>query len=56
VAALAERNRRLINYKRLSGYLAWDKDFPITASMKIKRLELAEQIRQAIGREAMVSL
>jgi long-chain acyl-CoA synthetase len=56
VAALAERNRRLLNYKRLSGYLVWEREFPLTASMKIKRVELAEQIRQTLGREAVVPL
>ncbi len=53
---LAERNRRLLNYKRISGYLVWERDFPLTASLKIKRGELAEQIRQAVGREAVVPL
>ena len=56
VANLAERNRRLLNYKRLSGYLIWEPDFPLTASMKIKRAELAEQIRQQCDRSAVVSL
>jgi long-chain acyl-CoA synthetase len=53
---VAERNRRLLNYKRVSGYLAWDRDFPLTASLKIKRVELAEQIRQERGRSAVVPL
>jgi long-chain acyl-CoA synthetase len=56
VANVAERNRRLVNYKRISGYLIWDRDFPITASMKIKRVELAEQIRQTLERSAAVAL
>jgi long-chain acyl-CoA synthetase len=56
VANIAERNRRLLNYKRISGYLVWDRDFPITASMKIKRVELAEQIRQTLERSAVVPL
>jgi long-chain acyl-CoA synthetase len=56
VANMAERNRRLVNYKRISGYLIWDRDFPITASMKIKRVELAEQIRQTLERSAAVAL
>ncbi|HEY4878242.1 MAG TPA: AMP-binding protein [Candidatus Acidoferrales bacterium] len=56
VASIAERNRRLLNYKRISGYLAWDRDFPITASMKIKRVELAEQIRRGLERSALVAL
>jgi long-chain acyl-CoA synthetase len=55
-AALADRNKRLLNYKRISGYLVWERDFPLTASMKVKRLELAEQIRQTTGREAVVQL
>ena len=55
-ASLAERNRRLLNYKRVSGFLIWDFDFPRTASLKIKRAELAEQIRQAVSREAVVPL
>ena len=56
VANIAERNRRLLNYKRISGYLAWDRDFPVTASMKIKRLELAEQVRQHFDRSVVVPL
>jgi long-chain acyl-CoA synthetase len=56
VAEIAERNRRLLNYKRISGYLVWDRDFPLTASLKIKRGELAEQIREALDRSAMVVL
>jgi long-chain acyl-CoA synthetase len=56
VAEVAYRNRRLLNYKRISGYLAWDRDFPLTASLKIKRGELAEQIRGALDRSAMVVL
>jgi long-chain acyl-CoA synthetase len=56
VANLAERNRRLLNYKRISGYLIWERDFPLTASMKIKRAELAEQIRQQCDRSAVVPL
>jgi long-chain acyl-CoA synthetase len=53
---LAARNRRLPDFKRLGGYLVWDKDFPRTASMKIKRNELAEQIRGATQRSAVKEL
>jgi long-chain acyl-CoA synthetase len=56
VKDVAERNRRLLNYKRISGYLPWDRDFPLTASLKIKRAELAEQIRQYRDRNAVVPL
>jgi long-chain acyl-CoA synthetase len=55
-ANIAERNRRLVNYKRISGYLVWEHDFPRTASLKIKRGELAEHIRQNAGRDAVVAL
>jgi long-chain acyl-CoA synthetase len=53
---IAERNRRLLNYKRISGYLLWEGDFPRTASMKIKRGELAEEIRRNLDRSAVVPL
>jgi len=53
---LAARNRRLPDFKRVGGYLLWDKDFPRTASMKIKRSELAEQIRGATGRSSVKEL
>ncbi|HEX4077219.1 MAG TPA: class I adenylate-forming enzyme family protein, partial [Candidatus Acidoferrales bacterium] len=56
VAAIGERNRRLVNYKRVSGYLIWDADFPRTASLKVKRFELAEQIRKGANRDSMVPL
>ena len=56
VAEITGRNRRLMNYKRISGYLAWDHDFPLTASLKIKRGELAEQVRRSLDRSAVVAL
>ena len=56
VANVADRNRRLLNYKRITGYLSWDRDFPLTASLKIKRGELAEQIRASVERSAVVPL
>ncbi len=55
-AQLAARNQKLINYKRVSGYLVYDNDFPRTASLKIKRLALAEGIRQAQARDKVVPL
>jgi long-chain acyl-CoA synthetase len=42
---LAARNRSLPDFKRLGGYVLWSEDFPRTASLKIKRAELAQQIR-----------
>ena len=48
------RNRRLADFKRVGGYLLWEKDFPRTASLKIKRGELADNIRNVRAREAVV--
>jgi len=56
ITDVAGRNRRLPDFKRIGGYLIWDKDFPRTASMKIKRNELAEQIRQATSRSSVKEL
>jgi len=53
---IAGRNRRLPDFRRVSGYLIWEKDFPRTASMKIKRQVLAEDIGKSVGQEAMVGL
>ena len=49
-------NRSLPDFKRVAGYLLCDRDFPRTASMKIKRTVLAEEIGKAFGRAAMVEL
>lgn len=43
-ADIAHRNSRLINYKRVHGVVLWHEDFPLTASMKIKRNELAQRL------------
>jgi long-chain acyl-CoA synthetase len=56
IAEIVERNRRLANYKRISGYLLWEADFPLSASRKLKRAELAEQIRKAVNRDAVLPL
>ncbi|HKH99062.1 MAG TPA: AMP-binding protein [Candidatus Sulfotelmatobacter sp.] len=53
---ISVRNRRLPDFKRASGYLIWEKDFPRTASMKIKRQALAEEIGKSVAREAIVGL
>src|ERR1700684_3509930 len=53
---IVSRNRRLPDFKRVGGYLVYGKDFPRTASMKIKRNELAEDIRKVLGRAAVVDL
>lgn len=55
-AELSDCNRQLLNYKRVHGYLVWDSDFPRTASMKVKRGELAEQIRASKHRGSVLPL
>jgi long-chain acyl-CoA synthetase len=50
------RNRRLPDFKRVGGYLLWQRDFPRTASMKIKRDDLAKEIRESIERSAVKEL
>ncbi len=54
ITELARRNQRLPDFKRLSGYVVWDGDFPRTASMKIKRGILAEAIRAKVERTRAV--
>jgi long-chain acyl-CoA synthetase len=54
VQELGRRNQRLADYKRISGYVAWDEDFPRTASMKIKRPVLADAIRAKVERARAV--
>ncbi len=41
---IIQRNNRLLNYKRIHGLVLHDQDFPRTASLKIKRNELAERL------------
>lgn len=53
---IVERNRSLPDFKRVGGHVLWDKDFPRTASMKIKRTVLAEEIGKTLGRAAVTAL
>jgi acyl-coenzyme A synthetase/AMP-(fatty) acid ligase len=46
----------LPDFKRVGGYIIWEKDFPRTASMKIKRQALAEEIGKTAERGAVVEL
>jgi long-chain acyl-CoA synthetase len=55
-AQVIERNRRLPDFKRVSGCLVWTRDVPRTASMKIKRDALAEEIRCSLDGSAMIRL
>jgi long-chain acyl-CoA synthetase len=53
---IVARNRRLADFKRVGGYLVWEKDFPRTASQKIKRGELAAGIGAAMTRVRVVEV
>src|SRR5579862_1319123 len=55
-AEILARNRRLPDFKRVNGYLVWNRDFPRTASMKIKRGILAEEIGKTLDRAAVAEL
>src|SRR6202522_503585 len=56
LAEIASRNRRLPDFKRVGGYVIWEKDFPRTASMKIKRQALAEELGKTVSRAVVVAL
>jgi acyl-CoA synthetase (AMP-forming)/AMP-acid ligase II len=53
---MVTRNRRLPDFKRVGGYLVWEKDFPRTASLKIKRGELGEEVGNGVERGAVVDI
>jgi long-chain acyl-CoA synthetase len=50
---IAARNSRLINYKRVHGVVLYSDDFPLTASLKIIRVALAQQLGK-LNREQAV--
>jgi len=50
------RNRRLPDFKRVGGYLIWETDFPRTASLKIKRGDLATAIGKSATRGQIVGI
>ncbi|MGB9236570.1 MAG: AMP-binding protein [Terriglobales bacterium] len=49
-------NRRLPDFKRVGGCFIWEKDFPRTASLKIKRGELAAEIGKGGTRAAILEI
>ena len=50
VGDLRKRNRKLADFKRLSGYVLWSEEFPRTASMKVKRNLLAKALAERLDR------
>jgi long-chain acyl-CoA synthetase len=55
-SSLSEHNHKLPDFKRIGGFVQWGEDFPRTASMKLKRQELASQLRDTMSRDAVVQL
>jgi long-chain acyl-CoA synthetase len=53
---IAQRNNRLLNYKRIHGLVLHNEDFPRTASMKIKRNELALRLSKLDRDRAILPL
>src|SRR4030081_2676342 len=53
---MVAQNRRLADFKRVGGYLVWEKDFPRTASLKIKRGDLAVEIGVGAMRAGVVEI
>jgi long-chain acyl-CoA synthetase len=53
---IVARNNRLINYKRVHGVVLFPDDFPLTASLKIVRVALAERLGQLDREQAVLPL
>jgi long-chain acyl-CoA synthetase len=53
---ISARNNKLLNYKRVHGVVQFDEDFPRTASLKIKRNALAEQLAKLERRSVFLPL
>jgi len=51
---IAVRNSRLSNYKRIQGIVVYEEDFPLTASLKIIRVSLAERLGQLARDKAIL--
>jgi long-chain acyl-CoA synthetase len=50
------RNSRLLNYKRIHGIVIYHEDFPLTASLKIIRVALAERLGKLEREEAILPI
>jgi long-chain acyl-CoA synthetase len=53
---IAKRNSRLLNYKRIHGVVLFNEDFPRTASLKIKRNDLATLLAKLDRDQVIISL
>jgi len=53
---IAARNSRLLNYKRVHGIVLYNEDFPLTASLKIVRVALAERLGKLKREQAILPI
>lgn len=53
---ISARNSRLINYKRVHGVVLYHEDFPLTASLKIIRVALAERVGKLDRAQAIIPI
>ncbi|MCB9601037.1 MAG: acyl--CoA ligase [Sandaracinus sp.] len=53
---IRRRNLKLADYKRLVAVLPWEDEMPRTASMKVKRPLLAEEIRGRVTPDALIAM
>ncbi len=56
LAQLVRHNRKLPDFKRVAAVLMWPVEFPRTASLKVKRIELADTLRQATSRADLLQV
>jgi long-chain acyl-CoA synthetase len=53
---ITSRNSRLINYKRIHGIVLYNDDFPLTASLKVIRETLAQQLGKLNREQAILQV
>jgi len=53
---IAARNSRLINFKRVHGVVLYNEEFPLTASLKIIRVALAERLGKLNREQAILPI
>ena len=53
---IVTRNSRLLNFKRVHGIVLYDEDFPLTASLKIIRVALAERLGKLKREEVIMPI
>ena len=53
---IVARNSRLLNFKRIHGIALYNEDFPLTASLKIIRVALAERLGKLKREEAILPI